>query len=106
MSEVELWAVIAAGMALTYATRISFIGLVPFEKLPAWFRRGLTNVPAAVLAAMVMPALLMPSGRLDLGLANARLVAGAIAFAVGWRYRSMWLTIGAGFGALLLISAL
>jgi branched-subunit amino acid transport protein len=53
-----------------------------------------------VLAAIILPGLLSPSGTLLLSLANDRLWAGLLALLVAWRTRSTWLTIAVGMLAL------
>ena len=103
MSKLELWVILIGGMLVTYATRLSFIALLPPERMPALFRRGLRYVPPAVLAALISPELFSPGGTLDLSLGNERLLAGSLAFLVAWRTRSTWLTITAGMLALWLL---
>jgi branched-subunit amino acid transport protein len=100
MSRQELWVILIGGMLVTYATRLSFIALLPPERMPAWFRRGLRYVPPAVLAALIAPELFLAGGVLDPSLGNERLLAGTLAFLVAWRTRSTWLTIAAGMLAL------
>ena len=96
MSELELLIIISLGAILTYLTRLSFIAIIPHQSLPPVFRSGLRFVPPAVLAAIILPALLMPADSLDFTLDNHRLIAGIVAIAVGWRSRNIWLTIAAG----------
>ncbi len=103
MSEATIWSVILGGMVVTYASRLSFIALLPARRLPAWLRLALRFVPPAVLAALVAPELLRPAGPLDLSLGNDRLLAGLIACLVAWRLRNTWLTLGAGMLAYLLL---
>jgi branched-subunit amino acid transport protein len=99
-----LWLIIVGGMVVTYATRLSFIALVPFEQMPAWIRRGLRYVPPAVLAALILPAFLQPDGGLNFSLSNHRLLAGAVAILAAWRVKNTWLTIASGMVALWLLS--
>lgn len=103
MSDTGLWIVIIGGMLATYATRLSFIALVPPERMPGWFRRGLRFVAPAVLAGLVSSDLIGSAGSLDLTLGNLRLIAGAIAAIVAWRSRNTWLTILTGMVALWLL---
>jgi branched-subunit amino acid transport protein len=105
MSELALWAVILGGGLLTYATRASFITLLPAERVPALVERGLRFVPAAVLAALVSPELMLRGGTLDFSLENHRLLAGLLAAAFAWRFRNTWATIGVGMAALWLLGA-
>jgi branched-subunit amino acid transport protein len=100
MSEAALWLVILGGMLATYATRLSFILLVPPERMPAWFRSGLRFVAPAVLAGLVSSELIGPAASLNLTASNHKLIAGAIAGIVAWRSRNPWLTILTGMAAL------
>lgn len=100
MTRPELWLVIVGGALVTFGVRLSFMALVPPDRLPAAVRRGLRLVPPAVLAAIILPGLLAPSGTLFLSVANDRLWAGLLAGLVAWRTRSTWLTIAVGMLAL------
>jgi len=103
MSELALWAIILGGMLVTYAIRLSFIALIPIERLPSLLLRSLRFVPPAILAALIAPELLRPFGDMDLSLQNHRLLAGGIAALVAWRFRNTWLTIATGMLALWLL---
>jgi branched-subunit amino acid transport protein len=103
MSRSGLWLVIAGGMLATYATRLSFIALVPPERMPRWFRHGLRFVAPAVLAGLVSTDLIGTAGSLNLTLGNFRLIAGVVAAVVAWRSRNTWLTILTGMAALWLL---
>jgi branched-subunit amino acid transport protein len=100
-----VWLIIAGGTLVTYLTRLSFIALLPPDRLPPLFLRGLRFVPPAVLAAIIAPALLRPEGTLALSLANDRLLAGLLAGLVALRTRNTWMTIGIGMIALWALSA-
>jgi branched-subunit amino acid transport protein len=63
-------------------------------------RRALRFVPPSVLAAIVLPELLIPGGTITLPLANARLAAGIVAVLVAWRTKNVFLTVGVGMGVL------
>jgi branched-subunit amino acid transport protein len=106
VNQADLWLILLGGMAVTYATRLAFILLLPYERIPAWVRRSLRLVPSAVLAALIMPELLLPGGSFDLSLGNERLLAGALAWVVAWRTRSAWLTVACGMLALFVLNSL
>lgn len=97
------WIAIFAVGATTFLLRASFIVFADPQRFPRAFRQALAFVPAAVLAAIVAPGLLMPDGTLDLSLTNARLLAGAIAILVAARTRSVLATTVAGMVALWLL---
>ena len=101
-----LWGIIAGGMLVTYATRLSFIALVPYERMSEFFRSCLRYVPPSVLAALILPELLCPTGQLDLSFGNHRLLAGTLAALIVWRTRNSWLTIAIGMITLWLFSSI
>ena len=90
---------IAMGL-VTFALRISFIALAGRLELPPLIKRALRFVPAAVLSAIVVPALVFREGSLDLTLGNEKLLAGALAALVAWYTKSIIWTIIAGMVAL------
>ena len=95
-----IW-VTLAGMALvTYALRASFLLLPPQVETPPLLRRALRYVPAAVLTAIWAPELLVAGGELAISSGNERLLAGAVAIAVAWRWRLTFVTILAGLAVL------
>jgi branched-subunit amino acid transport protein len=101
-----VWAIIAGGMVVTYLTRLSFISLIPVERLPATVRNGLRYAPPAVLSAIIGPELLLADGGGILLWANTRLLAGLLAMLIAWRTKNTWLTIAGGMCGLWLLSAL
>lgn len=100
------WIVIVGAGVVTFLTRASFIVFSDPQKFPHAFRVALAFVPAAVLAAIVVPGLAMPHGALDLSPANARLVAGLVAVAVALKARNPLASIVAGMAALWGLQAL
>lgn len=101
-----LWTIIIGGMLVTYTTRLSFILLIPQERVPDLIKRALRYVPPAVLATLILPDLLLSDAGLHIGIQNFRLFAGALAALVSWRTKNTWLTIGVGMGALWLLSTI
>ncbi|MEW5829432.1 MAG: AzlD domain-containing protein [Chloroflexota bacterium] len=102
----NIWLVFLLGGLLTFGMRFSFIYLFGRYEIPETLRRALRFVPPAVLSAIVVPELLIQSGRLELSLTNFRLLAGVVAVLVAWKTRNTLLTILAGMAALLLLQLL
>lgn len=100
------WLVIVGAGVVTFLTRASFIVFADPHKFPHAFRVALAFVPAAVLAAIVVPGLVMPNGTLDFTPANPRLVAGLAAVAVAVKVRNPLVSIVAGMVALWGLQAL
>ena len=101
-----LWAIILGGMLVTYTTRLSFIALIPQDRVPALMKKALRYVPPAVLATLILPELLLADGDLAIDPDNHRLIAGLLVALVAWRMKNTWLTIGLGMGALWLLTAI
>ena len=95
-----LWLIIASIGIFTYGIRRAFIVLSDRVVLPVIIQRALRFVPVAILTAIIVPALVFPTGTLDLSPLNARLLAGIIAIVVAWRTRNIALTLASGMGAL------
>ena len=95
-----LWLAIAGMGAITLVLRASFLLLSGGVRLPALLRRSLPFVPAAVLTAVWAPELLLQKGVLFLSVHNERLLAGATAIVVAWRWRLTFATIACGLIAL------
>lgn len=100
------WLVIVGAGVVTFLTRASFIVFADPHKFPHAFRVALAFVPAAVLAAIVVPGLAMPHGTLDFTPANPRLLAGLAAVAVAIRVKNPLACIVAGMAALWGLQAL
>jgi branched-subunit amino acid transport protein len=96
-----VWAVVLVVGVATFAIRYSFVYLFGrIDGVPPQIEAALRFVPAAVLAALVAPAVVDPAPTLVATVLDARLVAGAFAAAVAWYTDSMFATIAAGLGAL------
>ncbi|MGH2621931.1 MAG: AzlD domain-containing protein, partial [Anaerolineales bacterium] len=64
MAEATVWLVILGGLVVTYLTRLSFIQLIPPERVPRGLHRGLKYIPPAVLSAILLPELVIRDGTL------------------------------------------
>ena len=102
----NVWLVMLAAGAVTFATRASFILLLDRVEMPPWFRRALRFVPLAVLSAIIAPELALREGRLAVPWANPQLLAGVVAIAVALKTKNVLLTILAGMAALVLFQLL
>ena len=90
-----------AGVALSaMVARGSFVVFGARSKLPEAVEHALRFAPAAALAAILAPALVLKAGHVDVTLANHRLIASVVAMLVIWRTKSMLWTIFAGMLAL------
>jgi branched-subunit amino acid transport protein len=95
------WAVIATVGTLNYLSRLSFIALFARVEMPPAIARALRYVPAAMLAAIVVPAVVFVApGTLVFSYANPKLVAALVAAATAWRTDNATATMVAGMLAL------
>jgi branched-subunit amino acid transport protein len=95
-----IWGLIIVIGVLTFLIRLSFIGLFGyFDEIPPQIKLTLRFVPAAVLAALVLPSFvtLEPGAG---GVAVDKLTAGIIASGVAWRTENVLMTIGTGMATL------
>lgn len=102
MSEgVWLWITLVLIGSTTLLTRGSFI--IPGERarLPAVAHRLLRYAPAAALAALIAPDLLLDQGAFDP--VNPKLLAGMVVIAISLYSRNPWLPFILGMGVLLVM---
>lgn len=105
MSLSILWLVVVGMGVVTFALRLSFIALISRIEMPQLLQRALPLIPAAVLSALIVSALIYDEGAIAISAGNERLLAGALAAVVAWRTRSMVLTIVVGMAVLWLLQA-
>ena len=95
-----LWLMLLVIGAITYAIRLSCIGLLGQRDMPALLLKALRFVPIAVLPAIILPQLFLRNNMLALSIQNPRWIAGILAGIVAWRTRNVLLTIAVGMVAL------
>lgn len=94
-------ALLIAGMLLvTFSTRYPVLAILSKVPLPDSIFRALKFVPPAVLAAIILPAVLLQDGKMQISYTNAPLIASLVATIVAWRTKNLLLTIVIGMGAL------
>jgi len=87
--------------AVTFAIRYPVLALLGRIELPKPALRALRYVPAAVLTAIIVPAVLIPDGgQIRFGLGNSMLIAAVVATLVSWRTKNLLLTIVIGMAVL------
>ncbi len=98
---------IIIGMAIaTFITRIGSQMLFANTGMPPWMERWLKHVPTAFLTALVVPALIMPEGYIDLTLKNSYLLAGVLAAFTAYKTRNVLITILIGMTAVIVLNRL
>ncbi|MGF6392308.1 AzlD domain-containing protein [Pseudomonas plecoglossicida] len=100
MSETAQWISFLLIGAGTFAIRLSFIQFHGVLRLPPLLRRALVYVPASVLAALVLPAVVLQDPQAGFAWSNPQIPAAIIAGVVAWRTRSTLLTLAVGMATL------
>ncbi|MDF1555061.1 MAG: AzlD domain-containing protein [Deferrisomatales bacterium] len=95
-ADLKIWAIIGCAAAGTFLLRLSFFALFGNRGVPATLERPLKYIPPAVLAALVVPALVMHQGAARISWHNPRLLAGLVAALATWKTGSVLWTLGAG----------
>lgn len=95
-------AIVAIGIG-TFAIRASFLFGYEYLEVPPVAERALELVPAAVLSALVAPAIVAPTG--SVAVVDPRAGAAVVAVGVAWYSESILYTIVAGLAALLALQA-
>jgi branched-subunit amino acid transport protein len=101
-----IWVVVLVVGVATFAIRYSFVYLFGrIDAVPTRLEEALRFVPAAVLAALVAPALVDPGPTLAATVLDDRFLAGAVAAVVAWYTENMFATIAVGLLALWAVGA-
>ncbi len=106
MSDLGLWALFVAVGVGTFAMRLCFVELHGGWRMPELLSRALRYVPASVLAALVLPAVIYPSGQGAPVLDNPQIPAAIAAAVVAWKFKSTVLTLAVGMAVLWGLKAL
>lgn len=92
-----VWVAILAVALGTWGFRISFVVLFGYlDRVPPRINRALRFIPPAVIAAIMVPSVLVVDGTLALSPANERLLAALPATVVAWYTENMIATITVG----------
>jgi branched-subunit amino acid transport protein len=95
------WIVILVVAVLNYLSRLSFIALFARVEMGPFVARALRYVPAAMLTAIVVPAVVFTApATLAFSYTNPKLVAALVAALVAWRTKSATATMVTGMAAL------
>lgn len=91
------WTIV--GMAVvTYLPRLLPTLFLSGRTLRPLIASWLRLVPPAVLAAMLIPSLLVREDSVDLGFDNLFFWAALVAFSVAWKWNSLFATVVVGMG--------
>ena len=103
-STIAWWTVIIVVGVLNFLSRLSFIAVFARVEMPRPVARALRFVPAAMLTAIVVPAVVFVApGALAFSYTNPKLVAALIAAFIAWKTKSAVATMATGMVALWLV---
>lgn len=101
MTEAAAWGLIAVLSVGTFLVRFSSFPLAErLNQLPPRGQHALELLPAAVLAALIVPSVVTIEGSVVETLARAELLAGLVGAVVAWKTENMIATIAAGMAVL------
>lgn len=90
------------GMAVvTYLPRLVPLIALSGKTLPNWVVSWLRHVPPAVLAAMLLPAIIIRDGKLSLGMENLFFWAAIPTFAAAMLTKSLFIPVIVGIGVVI-----
>jgi branched-subunit amino acid transport protein len=101
----EFWLIFGM-FVVTFGIRFimfAFAGKITF---PIWMQQSLRFVPPAVLTAIIVPAVVMPSGEIDFSFNNVYLLAAIISIGISVVTKSLLKTIFFGMLVFLLLKLL
>ena len=99
-----IWLVMIASGLLTFAARFSMLGLFQDRELPQLLKQVLTYVAPSVLAAIIIPDVLLIDGTVMV-MDNTKIPAFLLAMVAAALTRNVLVTISTGMIALWLITA-
>lgn len=94
---------IAGMFVVTFGVRYVLWGTAGRFRFPPWLSDALGFVPPAVLTAIIVPAVLMPQGQLQLSHSNPYLIAAICAALIALWRNNLMLTIAAGMSIFMLL---
>jgi branched-subunit amino acid transport protein len=103
MDQTTIFLTIVGMGVVTYLPRLLPVWVLSQRTLPPLVVAWLRFVPVAVLAALLLPGLVMPEERLDLSFNNLYVWAAIPAIVVAWRTRSFFGTVLVGMGLVALL---
>ena len=102
MDQTTIFLTLIGMMLVTYIPRLLPVWALATKSLPKVVVAWLRYVPVAVLAAMLLPSLLLNEGQIDVGLSNLFLWAAVPTLVVAWKRRSLFGAVVVGMAVVAL----
>ena len=103
MNEVTL---ILGMFIITFSIRFLMFAFAGKISFPEWLAKSLKFVPPAVLTAIIIPAVIMSSGVIDISFTNNYLIAALFSFVIALVTKNLLKTIGLGMIFFLILQSL
>lgn len=97
------WLLIFGMFTITFTIRFIMYAFAGKMNFPNWLAESLKFVPPAVLTAIIVPSVLMPTGELDFSITNSYLIAAVFAFVIALYTKNLLKTIGLGMTFFLIL---
>lgn len=91
---------------ITFSIRFVMFAFAGKISFPDWLAKSLKFVPPAVLTAIIIPAVVMPNGVVEITFENNYLIAGLFAFVIALVTKNLLKTIGLGMTFFLILQYL
>jgi branched-subunit amino acid transport protein len=88
---------------VTYLTRVSFLLLAGRVSLPRAVETGLKYIPVGIITGLVVPALLVVDGRVNVSMSNPYLPAGIVSALLAARFKNVLLAMCGGVAVVVLL---
>ncbi|MBE0688349.1 MAG: AzlD domain-containing protein [Anaerolineaceae bacterium] len=96
MAETTILITLAGMAVVTYLPRLIPAWVLRDKQLPVFLVAWLRYVPVAVLAALLLPSILIEGGRINFSVSNLYLWAAIPAGVVAWKKKSLFGTVVVG----------
>ena len=98
MDQKTILLTIVGMMLVTYFPRVLPVWLLSSRSLPPLFLAWLRYIPVSVMAAMVLPSLIVQDQGLDVSLDNVFLLAAVPTIFVAWKTKNLFISVLIGMG--------
>ncbi len=93
------------GMCLvTYLPRMIPATFLSRREIPELFIKFLSYIPAAVLSALLLPAVLVTDGKINISMSNTMLLSSLIVLPIAYKTKNMFLTVILGMIAFVFLT--
>lgn len=96
----EIFLIIMGMATVTFLTRFTPVAIFRKTGVPLWFERWMKHVPTGILTALIIPALLLPKGHLDISIENHYLLAGMVAVMATYLFRNIIVSMSLGLAVM------